>query len=357
MRLTPKTKERLKMLRAVMLDEHTKVRMRDALDAYVDLHEVQGAVPARRAIPSPFFFYASFSRMGTSVLAFAVLLLVGGTGAAYAAEGSVPGNVLYLVKVAVVEPLQGALITNAEGQAAWHANLASRRLEEATKLAVADKLDSQTQIYLQDKFNTEVTKSSIDADTLVATGNTNAALDVRSDLEARITAHAQILGLVTDHLEATAPTNPSLEGTRALLAVVQERKDQITSERIALEGGSDTTATVAIATPEPATIETPAADTAAPTAQSFAPMAARMATAPAPMAKHAEIENTVDETPVQDDPRAAERASEVDAILLQHASLLRSLQPIGTSTASSTTATTTPKLRWEVIKNIMNKDQ
>jgi hypothetical protein len=320
--------------------------MRDALDAYVDMHELQAPVPARKAIPSPFFSYGSFSRIGTSVLAFAVLLLVGGTGAAYAAEGSVPGNTLYPVKVSVIEPLQGALITSAKGQATWHANLASRRLEEATKLAVADKLDPSTQEYLQAKFNTEVTKSSEDADTLVATGNTDAALDVRSDLEARITAHAQILAVISNHLEETASStdaaeNSTLTGTKLLLAAVEQRHNEVTEARIALEDSTnaDSGSAVAIETFAKAEVRTQGVDAEAKIAgdANVAPVAAHITAARTMLAKTRQPENAAESS---NDSHAAERSSEVASILLQHASLLRAYAPIAT-TSTSTMATST----------------
>ncbi len=327
-----------------MLDEPAKARMRDALDAYVDLHEVQGGVPARRAIPSPFFSSFSFSRVGSSVLAFVALLLMGGTGAAYAAEGSVPGSPLYPVKVAVIEPVQGALITSAEGQAAWHANLASRRLEEATKLAVADKLDPSTQTYLQAKFDTEVTKSSENADAVAVTGDTNAALAVRSDLEARITAHAEILTAVTKHLqsEASSTDATTLAGVQSLLATVQARRAEAVEARLALEGSagmhaSTTIATIAIADTHPAGLTHGASQTR------FAKMA------PAPQAYGPEIP-----TDAAIDAQAEARTSEVNSILLKNATLLRAMAPIAstssttaTSTmATSTEATTSPRFRF-----------
>ncbi|MDB5237442.1 MAG: hypothetical protein JWL88_544 [Parcubacteria group bacterium] len=314
------------MLRALTLDERTKARMRDALDAYVDMHEIQLPVPARAAVPSP---YASFifSRMGTGVLAFVLLLLVSGTGAAYAAEGSVPGSPLYPVKVAIIEPVQGALITSAKGQAAWHANLASRRLEEATTLAVANKLDPATQAYLQTKFNTEVTASNEDADAVAVTGDTNAALAVRSDLEARITAHAEILAAVTNHLQAEASSTDAttLEGTKTLLAVVQARRVEAVQARLALENTKlGATATVAMAPRTETSAKMKIAPTEVPHA-AFAKMAPSIQT---------------DEPTIAIDAQAEERSSEVASILLKHASLLRAMAPIAT-TSTSTMATTT----------------
>ncbi|MDB5265817.1 MAG: hypothetical protein JWM39_530 [Parcubacteria group bacterium] len=336
MQLNPKTTEELKMLRAVMLDERTKTRLRDELNAYVDLHAVSGPLPVRVAVRSPFSYM--FSRAGASVLAFAVLLLVGGTGVSYAAEGTVPGNTLYPVKVAVIEPIQGALITTAKGQAAWHANLASRRLDEATTLAVANKLDPATQEYLQTKFNTEVDASNADANALAATGNDSAALDVRSDLEARITAHAEILAVITNHMDATASSTASttFESTKTLLAAVQERRHQVTEARLALEDSTLASTTVRVA------VASPVADSASTTVAvaTFAPHPMRAAKIRMPASVLVEPTTATLAVQAENDAQDAARTSEVASILLQHAALLRAYGPIAT-TSTSTMATTT----------------
>ena len=324
-----------------MLDERVKTRMRDALDAYVDLHELQAPIAAHAAIRSPFFSYNLFS----GVLAFVLILLVGGGSAAYAAEGSVPGSALYPVKVSVIEPVQGALITSAAGQASWHAKLASRRLEEATTLAAADKLDPAKQEYLQTKFNTEVDASNQDADALAATGKTDIALDVRSDLEAKITAHAVILGVISEHLETTATsTDPTLVGTKTLLASVQQRRHQVTEARIALEDTANASSSpaIAIATLSRAEVTTRAVSSEAKAkgSSNVAPVAARIMAAKASVSQ-AEQAKT-DAAASSEDSHAAERSSEVASILLQHASLLRAFAPTASTTAS-TTATTTAK--------------
>lgn len=324
-----------------MMDERTKSRMRTALDAYVDLHELPKPIAARTPIRSPFFSYNAFS----GVLAFVLILLVGGGGAAYAAEGSVPGSPLYPVKVSVIEPVQGALITSAQGQASWHASLASRRLDEATTLAAANKLDSSKQEYLQTKFNTEVDASSQNADALAATGKADAALDARSDLEARMTAHAEILAVITNHLETTATsTDPTLRGTKALLASVEQRRQEVTDARLALEDGTaSSSSAAAVATLARAEVTTGAvaSEAKAQDDSSVAPVALHISAAKTALRKARQAK--IDSAQALNDSHAAERSSEIASILLQHASLLRAFAPAATTTASTTATTTESK--------------
>ncbi|KND50826.1 MAG: hypothetical protein AB202_00270 [Parcubacteria bacterium C7867-007] len=332
MRPTRKTTEYLKSLQTLKLDESVKARMRDGLDAYADLHTLK--TPISIPVRSPFFAY-SFMRTSYGVFAVALMLLVSGTGAAYASEASVPGSPLYRVKVSVIEPVRGALITSAQGQAEWHANLAARRLEEATKLAVANKLDAESSAYLQDRFESEVRISSQAADALTVTGNTEAALDVRSDLEARITAHAQILGLVSEHLKATVGEDASgFLDTRAFLAVINEHREEVVQARLALEdSASDTDPVVTLARADVTakTVVSLARANPAGTVEDISEPHLDTARAALMQAQGASSE-----IEASNKAHEAERASDVATILLQHAKL------ISTLTIATSTATTTP---------------
>ncbi len=89
--------------------------------------------------PSPFlplFFYRA------GVAAFLCILVVGGT--AFAAEGALPGDALYSVKVGAIEPVFGAFAFSDEAKAAWNAGVATERLDEAQALAMDGKLDAST---------------------------------------------------------------------------------------------------------------------------------------------------------------------------------------------------------------------
>lgn len=336
MQPTRKTQEYLATLRTLSLDERAKTRMRDALDAYADLHTMQPA-PSRVSYFSAF----SYSRAAYGSFALIALLLVSGTGIAYASEGSVPGSPLYPVKVSVVEPVQGALITSPQGQAAWHAELATRRLEEATTLAVRGKLDDEKQVYLQDQFEAQVASSNEAAESLAVAGKTDAAIDARSDLEARITAHAELLTLLSDHLETTnASTSPSLRGTKALLALVELRKNEATEARLALEDSHDGDPTISVATLARAEVTTNLVSNQAAKGNAIAPVAMRVTAAKAALYG---AQNTAlgDRTEAYQKAHEAERSSEVASILLKNATLLRSFATTTATSTATTTATTT----------------
>jgi hypothetical protein len=113
-------------------------------------HALRQAMGTSVATPSPFFissFY--FSR---ALVAVALILVVGGT-TAFAAEGTLPGDLLYPVKVGVNEPFTGALAFSNTAKATWHADVAETRLSEAETLAENGTLTASTSDELETNFN------------------------------------------------------------------------------------------------------------------------------------------------------------------------------------------------------------
>ena len=91
------------ILKQLTLDPERKARMRADLSAYADLH----TVPEAASAPASSVLSALLSRTRrfyAGALA-ALLIVLGGTQASLAAEGALPGDVLYPIKVAVNEPL------------------------------------------------------------------------------------------------------------------------------------------------------------------------------------------------------------------------------------------------------------
>src|SRR6185503_5412697 len=98
---------------------------------------------------------ASFS----SGAVMALIILMGET--AYAAQGSLPGDLLYPVKIHVTEPVQLALAATSEQKAQVNADIASQRVVEAQTLAAQGKLTATTTQELQDNFNEHATEAIV----------------------------------------------------------------------------------------------------------------------------------------------------------------------------------------------------
>lgn len=315
--------EQLKRLHEIHLPKETRARMRAELLSYAELHAVPAAGIAAHSSLTVFRFrlYAWFSA--------ALLLIATLGGTAYASESALPGDTLYSVKVGFTEPLQGALIPSDRGRAAWHAILAERRLEETAQLAANGKLSSSTQNMLATNFSGQVSASQESSDRLEHDGDTSGSLSARSDLEARLAAHLQILAIINQHYaEATSTgATDTHQALSRMLVLVQDHEHAIVTSRIALEdqiapnglqnnqGEESSTTVIASSLP--------------------APTKARFA-------KHARIVIPITgQAPAsQIETAASARTTEVEDILEHHAGLLKAFLPSASTTATSTATTT-----------------
>lgn len=224
----------LRELRGITLADKAKARLRADLSAYADFHAAvpAGATPAPAASRGSFAWLSlhAWYRAGAALLA--VLLIAGGT--AYASEDALPGSPLYTVKVNIKEPIEVAFAASPLEKAEKHAELAERRLEEATKLAVNASLDEGTQAYLEQEFGEHVDDSLAAADTLAQSGEEEASLDVRSHLESSLVAHADILDLVEDKLDDEG-AEAAHASTRNLVRAIKLRQEVVSDTRLSLE--------------------------------------------------------------------------------------------------------------------------
>jgi len=97
--------------------------------------------------------YLTFQFFAMRAVAGIVLVLIVGGGTAYAAEGALPGQPLYAVKINVNEPVEVALATTPQAKVAVETQLAQRRVAEAEALASQGSLDATTSDELEHNFD------------------------------------------------------------------------------------------------------------------------------------------------------------------------------------------------------------
>lgn len=171
--------------------------------------------------------FPTFSLLLTRKTMFATLiialsLLVSG-GVTYAAEGSLPGDPLYSVKVHVNEPVLAALATSAEASANWDTRRAERRLEEASVLAAAGKLDGDTRATLEEKIQVHTERVKARIERFEKEGKDEQAAHASARLEASLKIHERILDKIAGEKDDSVhvEVGPLLETIRA---EVQETK-------------------------------------------------------------------------------------------------------------------------------------
>jgi len=181
----------------------------------------------RGAILSPL----SFIHLKKNFMPIALILglLLSGT-ASYAAEGSVPGDLLYPVKVGINEKAESALAFSAESKAALEAKFAERRLSEAANLAVKSKLNADASAKLSNDF-------AVHADGAVAQTqevhkkDSSVAIGLASDFESKLAAHEMLLAEVGSN-----------GNTNDLRALVRAKGLLISKFRMDAEGDAEVSA-------------------------------------------------------------------------------------------------------------------
>ncbi len=144
-----------------------------------------------------------------------VLIISTGSGAAFAAERALPGDILYPIKTQVSEPVAVALAVSTEDQARVHATLAVRRATEAAALAQKGTLSDAQAETLAAQVDANSVASSKAADTLAAEGKVDASIAVRSSLEDDLAQQAESLAAVS----ADASTTPASPARKVLARI------------------------------------------------------------------------------------------------------------------------------------------
>lgn len=134
-----------------------KDAMRAALEAHMEARPLGAMV-------SPYSWVALLRPQFVAPLLLVCLF----TGTAYAAQGALPGDALYPVKIHVNEALSGALAVSDSAKASFHTQVAAERLQEAQALAVENRLNATTTQELEQDYDTHAALAASFADKVQA---------------------------------------------------------------------------------------------------------------------------------------------------------------------------------------------
>src|SRR3989344_1918947 len=171
------------------MDNDAREHTRALLSEYVKMRPVraQPAIPSYESGLSGFFVRHSMPAFA------AVFVLIIGGGTAAAAEGALPGDILYPVKVHVNEEMRATLTVSPKAKADWQVVRAERRLEEAATLALSGKLDDATRAELDTNLDAHVKLASENKQKLEDKNDISDASEVRMNINAVLIARENIL--------------------------------------------------------------------------------------------------------------------------------------------------------------------
>lgn len=162
-------------MKEVHLSPHTKDAIRRSLDARMRVRHAE-ASHAGTGWLGIFAFRRSFSFTFLSLC----VLLIGGTP--WAAERALPGDALYPIKRNFNEQLARTSALTVERQAAVEVMLLERRLDEASTLIDANRLDETSEIKMEKNIDTSFGRANRYLDRLEST-DTRKSEHIRARLE------------------------------------------------------------------------------------------------------------------------------------------------------------------------------
>ena len=126
-------------LKHIQVSKNEKYSMRDALSEYMKYKPIRSG-QKHESISYRFSFV--WMQRPMPIFAAVLVFVIGGSTVA-AAEGALPGDTLYPIKVSVNEEMRGAFAFSSESKANWNIARAERRLEEAALLAADGNLTEE----------------------------------------------------------------------------------------------------------------------------------------------------------------------------------------------------------------------
>lgn len=128
----------------------------------------------------------------------AALLLITTGGVSLAAEGSLPGDSLYGMKLKVNEELKSFIAVTPEAKAKFAVETTEKRLQEAALLSASGKLTEKNKSVLKTELAKRATDVKNRVAALVSQNKLDSAQEIALDFESSLRAHEIILGKITE---------------------------------------------------------------------------------------------------------------------------------------------------------------
>ncbi|RJQ37139.1 hypothetical protein C4552_01365 [Candidatus Parcubacteria bacterium] len=217
--------------RNLHLTRAERLAMRAELEAFMKLY------PARRSrgfqdywrgvvsAVSPIVRISRSPRLAGAIVV--AIFMVAAGGASYAAEGALPGDLLYPVKVHINEEIRAAAVFNSERRAEWEAERLARRLQEAEELAAAGNLGDQARLEIEERLQAHAERIRAHVAKLEASGKFDVAANVSTGVETSLGIHERILATVVASSTMTGGTEPLVTSLRARYQAAATAREEV----------------------------------------------------------------------------------------------------------------------------------
>lgn len=180
--------------RHIQLSEEEKGHIRMRLVSFMRMKPVRTSLPVRLTERSSSHIISAFLFKYMPIIIGLVLFISGGMS--FAAENSLPGDVLYPLKVHVNERILGNIAFSQKAKAEWESARAERRLQEVERLAVENRLSAETQAQLTARISASASEAGKHITELQSRGDLGTAAVISADLESSLDSHQKILSIL-----------------------------------------------------------------------------------------------------------------------------------------------------------------
>lgn len=205
--MTDKIKTLFEEIKSESLSQSERATMRNSLQLFVSEHPARAPLYVRVADAFSNLYErleALHVMQARGVLSAAcALVLVIGVGTSYAAEGALPGDPLYAVKIYLNESITGSFARTEAAKAEWNTEIVTRRLEEAEQLALTGKFTPAVRAELESAIAISTSNFNASVAEVANSDDPTAAARINSTLEATLAGHEDVLALIAAEKDPT----------------------------------------------------------------------------------------------------------------------------------------------------------
>lgn len=172
------------------LSHEEEAKIKDEVVSFMELHPVRvgdaqtSSLSAGNAIRDSRNIQAQNGKHPMMIATIIALFISGGT--AFAAEGSLPGDALYPVKIHVTEEVRGWVAISDEAEARWEMRKASRRMDEAKELEAEGRLTGEAKAEIEQSISMHAQSFSTEIKALREDGKEEEAKALRAEFVAEV---------------------------------------------------------------------------------------------------------------------------------------------------------------------------
>ncbi|HEY1036959.1 MAG TPA: DUF5667 domain-containing protein [Candidatus Paceibacterota bacterium] len=191
--------------------------------------------------------YIAQKKFIPSVAMLFVLIATGGVS--LAAEGALPGDTLYSLKVNVNESVKSFVAITPEAKAKFAVEATDRRLKEAAVLSQNGRLNIQTSEIIKRQLSRQADQVKFQVASLVSTNNLRAAQEVAVNFESSLRTHELILEKISDDQASSSSAHIAqidnlIFALKTEIATTTFARNDLQAKEVVLAANSDSKAKI-----------------------------------------------------------------------------------------------------------------